>query len=155
MVAACMGPACVERSFRWLNTTYLEVRPRYTFSAEYVRGHVFLCMLANYLEWRLRRKLAPLLFEGRKQAMAKAQVSLGPRRRPPASVPRQACRGRGCAPCPSTWKHRRRTMSPWPNTISTNPRWRSSRRPCRRRRSPCLASIRTRLFPITWQVDFA
>ena len=76
-VAACKSLARVERAFRSLKTTQLEVRPLYVYSAEHVRGHVFLCMLAYYLEWHLRRQLAPLLFEDseRDAAAQPAQVS--------------------------------------------------------------------------------
>ena len=38
----------------------------------HVRGHVFLCLLAYYLEWHLRRALAPLLFEEEDRAGARA-----------------------------------------------------------------------------------
>ena len=72
-VAAYKSLARVERAFRSLKTTQLEVRPLYVYSAEHVRGHVFLCMLAYYLEWHLRRKLAPLLFEDSERAAAEAQ----------------------------------------------------------------------------------
>ena len=71
-VAAYKGLARVERAFRSLKTTQLELRPLYVYSAEHVRGHVFLCMLAYYLEWHLRRKLAPLLFEDGERAAAEA-----------------------------------------------------------------------------------
>ena len=37
-----------------------------------MRGHVFLCLLAYYLEWHLRRRLAPLLFEEEDRARARA-----------------------------------------------------------------------------------
>ena len=37
-----------------------------------MRGHVFLCLLAYYLEWHLRRALAPLLFEEEDRAGARA-----------------------------------------------------------------------------------
>ena len=53
----------VERAFRSIKTTCLEVRPIYVYSENHVRGHVFLCVLAYYLEWHLRRGLAPLMFE--------------------------------------------------------------------------------------------
>ena len=33
------------------------------YTEAHVRGHVFLCMLACYLEWHMRMKLAPLLFQ--------------------------------------------------------------------------------------------
>ena len=39
------------------------MRPIYLYSEHRVRAHVFLCMLAYYLEWNLRRALAPLLLE--------------------------------------------------------------------------------------------
>ncbi len=51
---------------------------------EHVRGHVFLCMLAFHLEWHMRRRLAPILFEEddredagaqRSSPVAKAEVS--------------------------------------------------------------------------------
>ncbi len=71
-VAAYKGVAHVERAFRSLKTTQLELRPLYAYSAEHVRGHVFLCMLAYFLEWHLRRKLAPLLFEDSERPSAEA-----------------------------------------------------------------------------------
>ena len=39
---------------------------------EHVPGHILLCMLAYYAEWRLRRRLAPLLFEEEDRAGARA-----------------------------------------------------------------------------------
>jgi hypothetical protein len=53
----------VERAFRSCKTVDLHVRPIYHQLAERVRAHVFLCMLAYYVEWHMRRKLAPLLFD--------------------------------------------------------------------------------------------
>src|SRR4030095_1312899 len=52
-----------ERAFRCLKTIDLKVRPIYHWTENRVRAHVFLCMLAYYVEWHMRRKLAPLLFE--------------------------------------------------------------------------------------------
>ena len=62
-VRAYKGLSVVERAFRSYKTVDLKVRPIYHYSAERVRAHVFLCMLAYYLEWHLRQKLAPLLFD--------------------------------------------------------------------------------------------
>ena len=62
-VAAYKSLSQVERAFRSMKTTRLEVRPVFVYSEEHVRGHVLLCLLAWYLEWHLRRRLAPLLFE--------------------------------------------------------------------------------------------
>jgi hypothetical protein len=55
--------ALVERAFRCIKTVDLQVRPVHHWLAERVRSHVFLCMLAYYLEWHMRQKLAPLLFD--------------------------------------------------------------------------------------------
>lgn len=53
----------VERAFRSCKTVDLHVRPIYHQLSERVRAHVFLCMLAYYVEWHMRQKLAPMLFE--------------------------------------------------------------------------------------------
>lgn len=63
----------VEQAFRAMKLTRLEVRPVYVYNAERVRAHVFLCMLAWYVEWHLRRQLAPLLFEDDDRAAARAR----------------------------------------------------------------------------------
>ena len=62
-VAAYKSLSLVERAFRVIKSSGLEVRPVYVYNAERVRAHVFLCMLAYYVEWHMRRSLAPLLFE--------------------------------------------------------------------------------------------
>ena len=53
----------VERAFRSLKTVDLKVRPVFHHAAGRVRAHVFVCMLAYYVEWHMRRRLAPLLFD--------------------------------------------------------------------------------------------
>ena len=63
----------VERAFRYLKNARLQVRPVYVYSAERVRAHVFLCTLACHLEWHLRRRLAPMLFEDDDPEGARAQ----------------------------------------------------------------------------------
>jgi transposase len=52
----------VERAFR-TEKTDLEVRPIHHRAPDRVRAHVFLCMLAYYVQWHMRQALAPLLFE--------------------------------------------------------------------------------------------
>src|SRR5689334_18023743 len=54
---------CIERAFRCIKTVDLHVRPVYHWLAGRVRAHVFLCMLAYYLEWHMRQRLAPMLFD--------------------------------------------------------------------------------------------
>lgn len=39
------------------------MRPIYYYKGDRVKADIFLCMLAYYVEWHLRQKLAPLLFE--------------------------------------------------------------------------------------------
>ena len=63
----------VERAFRSLKTVDLHVRPIHHRLADRVRAHVFLCMLAYYVEWHMRQKLAPLLFDDHDKAAAQAQ----------------------------------------------------------------------------------
>ncbi len=55
--------ARVERAFRCLKTVDLQVRPVHHWLADRVRAHVFLCMLAYYVEWHMRQRLAPMLFD--------------------------------------------------------------------------------------------
>ncbi len=53
----------VEEAFRCYKSIDLKVRPIYHYKSERVKAHIFLCMLAYYVEWHLRKILAPLLFE--------------------------------------------------------------------------------------------
>jgi len=55
--------AKVEQVFRTFKSIDLQVRPIYHRYAERVRSHIFLCLLAYYVEWHLRQALAPLLFD--------------------------------------------------------------------------------------------
>jgi transposase len=63
----------VERGFRCIKTVDLHVRPVYHRLEDRVRAHVFLCMLAYYLEWHMRQKLAPMLFDDTDKEAAEAQ----------------------------------------------------------------------------------
>ena len=51
----------------------LKVRPIHHHLADRVRAHVFLCMLAYYVEWHMRHALAPILFDDHDPAAAQAQ----------------------------------------------------------------------------------
>jgi transposase len=64
--------ARVERAFRCIKTVDLHVRPIYHWLEDRVRAHVFLCMLAYYLEWHLRQRLAPMLFDDADKEEAEA-----------------------------------------------------------------------------------
>ena len=63
----------VERAFRCIKTVDLHVRPVYHWLEGRVRAHVFLCMLAYYLEWHMRQRLAPMLFDDTDKEAAEAQ----------------------------------------------------------------------------------
>ena len=84
VVSTYKSLAQVERAFRSVKTVDLEVRPVHHRLAARVRAHVFLCMLAYYLVWHMRKALAPLLFDdhdkenarkGRSSPVAPAKVS--------------------------------------------------------------------------------
>ena len=53
----------VEQAFRCLKGVDLRVRPIHHRTPGHVRAHIFLCTLAYYLEWHLRKALAPVLFQ--------------------------------------------------------------------------------------------
>ena len=63
----------VEHAFRSLKTVDLELRPVFHWTAPRVRAHVLLCMLAYYLQWHMRRSLAPMLFDEPDPAAREAQ----------------------------------------------------------------------------------
>jgi hypothetical protein len=73
----------VERAFRSLKTVELHIRPIHHRKEERVRAHVLLCMLAYYVEWHMRRALAPILFDDddRKAAHARRDSIVSPARR--------------------------------------------------------------------------
>lgn len=62
-VRAYKSLAAVEHAFRSMKTVDLELRPVFHWTAPRVRAHVLLCMLAYYLEWHMRQRLAPILFD--------------------------------------------------------------------------------------------
>lgn len=53
----------VEHAFRSLKTVDLKIRPIHHWLEGRVRAHVFLCMLAYYVEWHMRERLKPILFD--------------------------------------------------------------------------------------------
>ncbi|HME20460.1 MAG TPA: IS1634 family transposase [Acetobacteraceae bacterium] len=86
--------ALVERAFRCIKTVDLRVRPVYHRLADRVRAHVFLCMLAYYLEWHMRQRLAPMLFDDTDKDVAEARRPsvVAKAQRSPAAVSKQANR---------------------------------------------------------------
>jgi transposase len=65
--------AQVERAFRTLKGVDLLIRPIRHRTEDRVPTHIFLCLLAYYVEWHLRRAWAPLLFEDEQLAQERRQ----------------------------------------------------------------------------------
>ena len=61
-VGAYKNLRVVESAFRCLKRTTMQIRPVYHHLEDRVKAHVFLCMLAYYVEHHMRRALRPLLF---------------------------------------------------------------------------------------------
>jgi len=59
-VACYRQLAEVDRDFRQLKTVAIEIRPTYHQKDERIEAHVLLCMLAYYIQWHMRKQLAPL-----------------------------------------------------------------------------------------------
>ncbi len=57
----------VERAFRSFKSIDLHIRPIYHRLENRVRGHIFLCMLAYYVEWHMKEAWRPLLFSDEEQ----------------------------------------------------------------------------------------
>lgn len=53
----------VEQAFRCMKSVDLRVRPIRHRNEDHVRAHIFLCMLAYYVEWHLRKALSSVLFQ--------------------------------------------------------------------------------------------
>lgn len=53
----------IERLFRTLKGIDLLVRPIWLRTVNHVIAHIFICMLAYYVEWHMRKALAPLIFD--------------------------------------------------------------------------------------------
>jgi len=89
VVAHYKNLAMVERAFRSLKSIDLRVRPIHHRLADRVRSHIFICMLAYYIEHQLRQSLAPLMFvdeektpaETREQVVSPAQRSESAKRK--------------------------------------------------------------------------
>lgn len=81
-----------ERAFRSMKTIDMHVRPIHHHLADRVRSHVFLCMLAYYVEWHMRRALAPILFDDEEPEAGEASRSsvVAPAQRSPRAKAKAA-----------------------------------------------------------------
>ena len=73
--------ASVERAFRSMKTIDLKVRPIHHRLADRVRAHIFLCMLAYYVEWHLREAWRELMFADTQQQAKAARDPVAPAER--------------------------------------------------------------------------
>ena len=78
--------ANVERAFRSLKTIDLKVRPIHHRTADRVRAHILLCMLAYYVEWHMREAWAPLMFADTDQAAKATRDPVAPAVRSKAAL---------------------------------------------------------------------
>jgi hypothetical protein len=77
--------AHVERAFRSLKTIDLKVRPIHHRLADRVRAHIFLCLLAYYVEWHLREAWRELMFADTDQAAKAVRDPVAPAKRSKAA----------------------------------------------------------------------
>jgi transposase len=78
--------ANVERAFRSLKTIDLKVRPIHHRTADRVRAHIFLCLLAYYVEWHLREVWRELTFADTDQQAKATRDPVAPAKRSAAAL---------------------------------------------------------------------
>jgi transposase len=82
--------ANVERAFRSLKTVDLKVRPIHHRTADRVRAHILLCMLAYYVEWHMREAWRELMFADTDQQAKATRDPVAPARRSKAALAKAA-----------------------------------------------------------------
>ena len=82
--------ANVERAFRSLKTIDLKVRPIHHRTADRVRAHIFLCMLAYYVEWHMREAWRELMFADTEQQAKATRDPVAPAERSQAALAKAA-----------------------------------------------------------------
>jgi hypothetical protein len=90
-VRAYKSLAQVERAIRSIKTVDLQIRPIFHWAAPRVRAHVCLCMLAYHVEWHMRQRLAPMLYDDADKHAAEALRSsvVAKAQRSPAAIAKQ------------------------------------------------------------------
>ena len=78
--------AQVERAFRSIKTMDLKVRPIHHHLEGRVRAHIFLCMLAYYVEWHMREAWRELMFADEDQAAKLVRDPVAPAKRSDAAM---------------------------------------------------------------------
>jgi Transposase DDE domain len=80
----------VERAFRSMKTIDLKIRPIHHHLADRVRSHIFLCMLAYYVEWHMREAWRPLLFADEDRLAKTTRDPVAPAKRSAAAEAKAA-----------------------------------------------------------------
>jgi len=78
--------ANVERAFRSLKTVDLKIRPIHHRTADRVRAHILLCMLAYYVEWHMREAWRALMFADTDQDAKATRDPVAPAQRSTAAL---------------------------------------------------------------------
>ena len=78
--------AQVERAFRSMKMMDLKVRPIHHHLEGRVRAHIFLCMLAYYVEWHMRQAWRELMFADCDQAAKLTRDPVAPAKRSDAAM---------------------------------------------------------------------
>jgi transposase len=84
--------ANVEHAFRTLKSIDLKVRPIHHRLEPRVCAHIFLCMLAYYVEWHMREAWRELLFADEDQAAKRTRDPVAPAKRSEAALAKVATR---------------------------------------------------------------
>lgn len=84
----------IERAFRSLKTVDLKVRPIHHRLEDRVRAHIFLCMLAYYVEWHMREAWRELMFADEDRDAKRTRDPVLPARRSDAARDKIASRRR-------------------------------------------------------------
>jgi transposase len=80
------GLSAVERAFRSLKSDDLQIRPIHHHSANRVRAHLFLCMLAYYVKWHMNEAWRGLLFADEDQERLVERDPVAPATRSDAAL---------------------------------------------------------------------
>ena len=91
-VAAYKSLAQVERAFRTLKGVDMQVRPVHHWLGDRVKAHVFLCMLSYYVEFHMRRALAPILFTDHEPEARERASIVAPAEPSPAAIAKRTTR---------------------------------------------------------------
>lgn len=114
----------VERAFRSMKTLDLHVRPIHHHLEDRVRAHIFLCMLAYYVQWHMAEAWRPLLFADEDQAAKATRDPVAPAQRSKAAKAKVASR----ETCDGAPVHSLRTLLSSLSTVVRNT--------CRRQGAP-------------------